>query len=191
MVFAAGFGTRMQPLTNHTPKPLIQIGKTCLLDHTLDLAKQAGLTKCVVNAHYLAEQIKDHLAGTTAHVVVEDEILDTGGGLKNAAPLLDGDMVITSNSDNIWNGENPFSKLLCASQVIGETALLVAHKDNVTGRSGPGDFELHDDGTLTRHGDYVFLGIQQIALHHVLAEHQSVFSMNVVWDKLIEQGKLF
>lgn len=189
MIFAAGFGTRMRPLTDKVPKPLVRIGDTTLLDHTLGLARLAKLGNIVVNAHYLSDQIESHLAGTDCHVISESEILDTGGGLKNAAHKFTGEYVITSNSDNIWRGENPF-QVLCQN-ARSETTLLVAQKDAVLGRNGPGDFDLSSKGHLTRGGDYVFLGVQIIELGPIISFNENIFSLNVIWDQLIAENRLF
>lgn len=192
MIFAAGFGTRMRPLTDHQPKPLIQIGNTTLLDHTIDLAYAANFRVPVVNAHYLSDQIHAHLVHhKDTRVVQENTILDTGGGLKNAAHLLNGEFVITSNSDNIWNGPNPFSTLVSAWKAEFPACLLCTKTTNTVGRSGPGDFDIDNDGKLTRGGDYVFLGVQIINKTLVTRIPDTVFSMNAAWDALIEQGKLF
>jgi GTP:adenosylcobinamide-phosphate guanylyltransferase len=102
MVFAAGFGTRMQPLTNNLPKPLISVGGRTLLDHSLDVANAASIEKTVVNTHYLGDQIKNHLFGQPYIVEHEPEILETGGGLQNARHHFSGPSVLTCNSDSVW-----------------------------------------------------------------------------------------
>jgi len=192
MIFAAGFGTRMRPLTDTLPKPLIQIGDTTLLDHTMGLATAAGLDVPIVNAHYLSDQISAHLSEHAETAVIhENPILDTGGGLKNAASRLSGDFAITTNSDNIWNGPNPFTTALSAWQPSMPACLLCAKTENTVGRIGPGDFSIDGDGKLTRGGDYVFLGVQIIDKTLVTAIPDEVFSMNRVWDVLIAQGSLF
>ena len=100
LLFAAGLGTRMAPLTNTLPKPLVEVADQPLLDHAL--AHCTGL-KVVVNAHYRANQIRDHLAGTGVLVSDEsDHLLETGGGLKRALPLLDSNPVLTMNTDAVW-----------------------------------------------------------------------------------------
>ena len=112
MVFAAGLGTRMGALTRDRPKPLIEVAGRCLLDHALDLVTGAGLTRPVVNLHYRGDQIARHLAGRDATLSWErDEILDTGGGLRAALPLLAGSPVFTLNSDAVWTGRNALVEL--------------------------------------------------------------------------------
>lgn len=192
MVFAAGFGTRMRPLTNTTPKPLLPVGQTCLLDHTIDLAQNAGVSRLVVNAHYLATQIENHLQDQRdVHVIVEDPILDTGGGLKNAAGHFDGPFVFTSNSDNIWAGQNPFSLLATQWKPHQRGLLLCAPVKKVIGRDGPGDFDIDPAGRVTRGGDFVFLGVQIISKEVVIQVPETVFSLNTVWDQLMLDGNLY
>lgn len=191
MIFAAGFGARMRPLTQNRPKPLLPIGDTCLLDHTLDLARAAGMGRMVVNAHYLADQVEDHLADQPEiSVIVEDTILDTGGGFKNALPQFEDTFIVTSNSDNIWAGANPFTTLLDGWTADMGARLVCAHMDQVRGRKGAGDFNIDANGMITRGGDFVYLGVQVIDRNLVSAIDQSIFSMNLVWDALIARNAL-
>lgn len=190
MIFAAGFGTRMLPLTRNTPKPLLGVGDTTLLDHTLALAQDAGLTNRVVNAHYHADQISAHLAGMAEQVVVEDPILDTGGGLKNAAPFFDNPHVFTSNSDAIWAGPNPFTILADGWDTTVDAMLLCVPIDRALGRIPPGDFVVNAAGSLQRGPDLVYTGIQIIRLELVSRFPETTFSLNKIWDPLIAQGRL-
>ena len=126
MLFAAGFGTRMGELTRSRPKPLIPVAGRALLDHALDLAAGAGLSRQVVNAHYLAEQVVAHLDGRGIPVAVETpEILDTGGGLRAALPLLGPGPVFTLNTDAVWTGPNPLVTLAGAWDPARMDALLL------------------------------------------------------------------
>ncbi|MEZ5686732.1 MAG: NTP transferase domain-containing protein, partial [Paracoccaceae bacterium] len=112
MLFAAGFGTRMGALTRHRPKPLIEVAGRPLLDHALDLARGAGVTRIVANTHYLGDQVRHHLAGTGVEISDEtEEILETGGGLRKALPLLGAGPVFTLNTDAVWTGENVITRL--------------------------------------------------------------------------------
>ncbi len=115
MLFAAGFGTRMGDLTKSRPKPLVEVAGRALLDHALSLVSGAGGARTVVNTHYLGDQIADHLAGKDIALSHEaPDILDTGGGLRNALPLLGQDTVMTLNTDAVWAGPNPLSLLNAA-----------------------------------------------------------------------------
>ena len=112
MIFAAGRGTRMAPLTDTRPKPLIEVAGRALLDYALDIADVAGIDRIVVNTHYLAHQIEDYLSHCRVSISHEDTLLDTGGGLRAALPLLGDGPVLTLNSDAVWQGPNPLEILL-------------------------------------------------------------------------------
>ena len=190
MLFAAGFGGRMQPLTANLPKPLISIAGRSLLDRTLELARAGGISKIVVNTHYLGQKIQDHLKNQPVTVVHETKILDTGGGLKNAYSHFEGPAVFTSNGDAIWSGPNPFKVLAKNWQDGCEALLLCAAVDQVQGRAEPGDFTVTEDGTVTRGGDWVYLGVQIIQLGAVKSITAKAYSLNLVWDQLIARGTL-
>ena len=190
MHFAAGFGTRMQPLTDETPKPLIEVAGQTLLDRTLDLALEGGIKKIAVNTHYLGSAIEKHLKDSSVDIFHEQNILDTGGGLKNASSAFNGSTVFTSNSDAIWSGENPFLFLAKHWEDDCDALLLCAQISNIHGREKPGDFDLSENGTINRAGNLVYLGIQIIRLSLVDEVSESVFSLNLIWDTLIERNRL-
>lgn len=190
MLFAAGFGTRMQPLTAETPKPLIEVAGQTLLDRTLDLASEGGMKKIAVNTHYLGSAIEKHLKDSSVDIFHEQNILDTGGGLKNASSAFSGSTVFTSNSDAIWSGENPFLFLAKHWEDDCDALLLCAQINNIHGREKPGDFDLSENGTIKRAGNLVYLGIQIIRLSLVDEISESVFSLNLIWDTLIERNRL-
>ena len=192
MMFAAGFGTRMRPLTLERPKPLVEVAGRSLIDHTLGLARAINPAPIVVNAHYLPDQIEAHFAGSDVECLVErPDILETGGGLKLALPRLGPGPVITTNTDMIWLGPNPFELMVAAWDAEVMDALLicvpVAH---VHGHPGAGDFVLDADRRITRGRDYVYGGIQIVKQAPVAQVPERVFSLNVVWDDLIAQGRL-
>lgn len=193
MVFAAGRGTRMAPLTDTRPKPLISISGQTLLDRALDLARQGGADRFVVNTHYLGQQIADHLAGSD--VVISDEsamLLETGGGLRNALPLLDAGPVITINPDVIWTGPNPVAALRAAWDPVRMDALLMlVPLPAAQGRQGGGDFAVDDTGRISRKGDLVYGGIQIIRPDLLNSVDEQVFSLNRLWDLQITQGRAF
>ena len=115
MIFAAGFGTRMGELTRSTPKPMLPLAGRPMIDHAIDLVRNAGIVRVVANTHYLADQIEPHLVRRDVVAVRETpEILETGGGLKAALPHLGADPVVTLNPDAAWTGSNPISTLLNA-----------------------------------------------------------------------------
>ena len=191
MIFAAGFGKRMRPLTADLPKPLVVVAGQSLLDRTLALAHVAGISKVIVNTHYLAHKIHNHLQDQPVKIIHEPEILDTGGGLKNARPLFRGAKAFTSNGDAIWSGPNPFSTLALHWQDKCDALLLCAPISQIHGRLAPGDFAVSNDGKITRGGDWVYLGVQIIRLGALNEITEKVFSLNVIWDLLMKRGTLY
>jgi len=193
MLFAAGFGTRMAPLTDTRPKPLVSVGGTALLDHARQFATPDIVDTIVVNTHYRGDQIKDHLAGTD--IIISDEtdtLLDTGGGLKKAIPLLTSQSVFTLNTDAIWTGQNPLQQLKDAWLPDDMDALLLlSHPKNATGHKGEGDFTVSETGRLSRGAGAVFLGAQVIKSSAIANIPEAAFSLNTVWNKLIASGRLY
>lgn len=190
MIFAAGFGTRMGDLTRSCPKPLIKVAGRTLLDQALDLARAGGAETLVVNTHYLSQQIADHLAGTDVLVSHEAEILDTGGGLRAALPLLGPDPVFTMNADVVWQGPNPLACLAEAWDPDTMDALLLCVPlAQTVGRKGGGDFTLHPDRTFTRGGDHVYTGVQILKTDLLAEIPEHVFSLNLLWNQMVEQGR--
>lgn len=189
MIFSAGLGTRMRPLTDTRPKPLIPVGGVTMIDRAVGLGTAAGCQPIVSNVHYLAEQMTSHLHARGITVSDEsDNLLDTGGGLKRALPMLGGRDVFTLNPDVLWFGPNPLT--LLAEQWQGRGALLLlVHLDQTYGRVGGGDFTL-EDGRITRGGPLVYTGAQVISSDAVADTPGDVFSLNVVWNRLAEQGQL-
>ena len=156
MVFAAGRGTRMGALTAACPKPLIPVAGRPLLDHALALAEDAQAAPIVVNTHYLGDQIAAHLQGRPIHLSPEAPLLlETGGGLRQALPLLGPGPVMTLNSDAVWTGANPLQQL--AARWDGarmDALLLLAHPAEARGHTGQGDFLLDGEGRLKRANGY-------------------------------------
>jgi MurNAc alpha-1-phosphate uridylyltransferase len=189
MVFAAGRGTRMGALTADRPKPLIEVAGRALLDHALALG--GACDPVVVNAHYLGGQIAAHLAGRGVAVSAEAELLDTGGGLKAALPLLGPGPLFTLNSDAVWTGPNPLETLAEAWAEGMEALLLLVPEARARGRQGPGDFALGADGRPVRGGPLVYTGAQLICPEPVAAEPEPVFSLNRVWDGCAARGTLY
>jgi MurNAc alpha-1-phosphate uridylyltransferase len=192
MLFAAGFGTRMGALTADRPKPLIEVAGQPLIDHALALAEGFGPLRRVANAHYRAGELEAHLAPRDVTVSREEpEILDTGGGLRHALPLLDADPVFTLNTDAVWSGPNPLRLLADAWDPARMDALLLCVPlENAVGRKGGGDFDILGDGRLSRGGDLVYTGAQIVKTKALHAVTEPVFSLNVIWNQMAEQGRL-
>ncbi len=193
MLFAAGFGTRMRPLTDTVPKPLIEVGGRALIDHTLDLARALDPRVIVVNGHYRAAQLATHLAGSGVIFRHETpDILDTGGGLKAALPDLGDGPVYTSNTDAIWSGPNPFRVLRDNWDAERMDALLLCVPvANANSHAGNGDFTLGSNGRLARGPGLVFGGVQIIQQDPVMRTNGTVFSLNRTWDQIAADGRLF
>ncbi len=202
MIFAAGLGTRMGALTRDRPKPLIEVAGRPLIDHALTLARQAGIERIVVNSHAHADMLEAHLAARAPDVRVAHEplLLETGGGLLAARPLLATGTAFTLNADMVWTGPNPLGALARdwpEARARGARGLLcLVPQDAAVGHSGPGDFFRAADGRLTRRGDaaradFVFAGAQILDLSVLDAWAPGAFSLNLVWDRLLADGALF
>ena len=191
MLFGAGFGTRMGDLTKTTPKPLISVAGKPLVDHAIEIAREAKIENIAINTHYLAEQIQDHFLGTGIEVVNEvPTILETGGGLKNALNILGTDPVITMNTDAVWRGNNPINELLSRWKPYEMDALLLLCKPSRTHGHQGGDFTLDDDGVISRGGSFVYNGLQIIKTDALSQIQQSAFSISKLWDIFTKSGTL-
>ncbi|EEW25233.1 nucleotidyltransferase family protein [Rhodobacter ferrooxidans] len=197
MIFAAGLGTRMGALTANRPKPLIHVAGKPLIDHALELADTARVSRKVVNLHYLPEQLAAHLA-PRPDVAISDEfaqILETGGGLRAALPLLGDGPVFTLNSDAVWTGRNPLDELRKAWEPAQMDALLLLlPASHAIGHSGHGDFLLDVSGRITRAKGApgaVYLGAQIIRTEGLADIPAQVFSLNLLWDQMIAEGRAY
>jgi MurNAc alpha-1-phosphate uridylyltransferase len=200
MVLAAGFGTRMGELTKDQPKPLIQVAGRALIDHSLDHCKAAGVHRAVVNLHYRGAQLKSHLNARNAPKIEyseETEILETGGGVVQALPQLAAPQFYTINSDAIWTGASPLQALRSAwvPDTMSALLLLVPTK-RALGYSRSGDFFVDPDHRVRRRGTAsrapnVFTGAQIITANAFDDAPAGAFSLNVIWDQLLAQGRLF
>lgn len=193
MLFAAGFGTRMGALTQHRPKPLIKVGGTALIDHALSLARQINPSVIVANTHYKADQMESHLRPLDVVLSPEQpDILETGGGLKAALPLLGPDPVFTMNTDALWRGPNPLQLLIKAWNPLRMDALLMCIPAQATlGHEGSGDFALSTTGCVQRGSGFVYGGVQIIRTEGLSDIHDQVFSLNLLWDQMLERDRLF
>jgi MurNAc alpha-1-phosphate uridylyltransferase len=202
MVLAAGLGTRMRPLTDTKPKPLVEVAGKALLDHTLDRLAAAGVERATVNVHYLADQIERHVAGRTRpRVIISDErgvLLGTGGGVVKALPTLGNDPFFHLNSDSIWiEGTTP--NLDRMAQAFDRSAmdalLLLAPTAESVGYSGRGDFTMGADGRLTRRDErdlapFVFAGVAILSPSMFTGAPSGEFSLTTLFDHAAEAGRL-
>lgn len=204
MVMAAGLGKRMRPLTATRPKPLVEVAGQPLIDHCLDRLRAAGVEKAVVNVHYLADSLEAHLARIEGiDIAISDEreeLLETGGGLVRALPLIDCDPFLSVNSDNLWiDGPVDALKLLASVWDDGamDALLLLVPHAQAHCHKGQGDFHLMQDGRIRRRkpgavAPFVFTGIQILSKRLFDAPHpDGPFSTNILWDAAIAEGRCF
>lgn len=192
MIFAAGFGTRMGDLTKDRPKPLVEVAGRPLIDHALEWVEAFGPDRVAVNMHYKAEMLRQHLANWGVLFSEEQpDILDTGGGLKAALPLLGDCSVFTMNSDAVWAGPNPLQHLLRSWDPDKMDALLLCIPvEAAVGYAGEDDYLIGSDGQLTRESGQVYSGLQIIKTKPVLDVEDRIFSLREVWRRLQSQGRL-
>ena len=202
MVFAAGLGTRMRPITNHIPKPLVEIGGRTMLDHMLDRLAEGGVTRAIVNVHHLADQIETHLKGRTRpEIVISDErekLLDQGGGIRKALPLIgDADFFIC-NTDAVWL-EGPHSTIAAMREAWRpdemDILLLVAATSGSVGVDWPGDFHMAPDGRLTKRAErevsaFVYAGVGIMRASLFADAQEDVFRLAPYFFRAAEAGRL-
>jgi MurNAc alpha-1-phosphate uridylyltransferase len=203
MVLAAGLGTRMRPLTDTLPKPLVQVAGQALLDHVLDRLADAGVTTAVVNVHHMADQIESHLKGRTRPTIaISDErgaLLDTGGGIVKALPLLGAAPFFHMNSDTVWiEGVTPNLGRLGAQfdPARMDILLLLASTTASIGYGGRGDFAMAPDGSLRRRAErevvpFVYAGAAVMSPGQFAGLKTEKFSLNRMFDRAIEAGRLY
>ncbi len=197
MLFAAGYGTRMGRLTADRPKPLVTVAGRPLLDHALALADAAEVRRMVINLHYRGQQIVDHLSGREdfGFSWERDVILETGGGLRQATPLLGESPVLTLNTDAVWTGTNPLTALMGAwDGTRMDALLLLAPAEAVLGHTGKGDFLMDANGRLARANGaagLVYLGAQIVRVEGLAEIKEPVFSLNRLWDRQIATGRIY
>ncbi|WP_241482653.1 nucleotidyltransferase family protein [Leisingera sp. ANG-M7] len=193
MLFAAGFGTRMRELTRDKPKPMIEVAGRPLIAHALDLAQAVQPARIAANVHYKPEPLKAFLEPKKVLISHEaPEILDTGGGLRHALPLLGSGPVFTMNTDAIWKGPNP---LLLAQEAWDpdrmDALLVCVPLERAAGRTGNGDFSADAEGRISRGGNLVYGGVQILKTEGLHDVEEQVFSLNVLWNRIAQAGRLF
>lgn len=204
LVLAAGLGKRMRPLTATRPKPLVRVAGKALIDHSLDRIAAAGIGQVVVNCHYLADALEAHLrkGAWPFTIAVSDErsqLLETGGGMVKAAPLLSGDPFLVVNSDNIWtDGPADTIELLARrwDPVRMDALLLLVRHAGAVGHSGRGDFHMDARGQISRRkpgrvAPFVYTGIQLVSRRFLRDAPTGPFSTNILWDSAIAEGRLY
>lgn len=203
MILAAGLGTRMAPLTAQRPKPLIKLMGKPLIDHAIDRLVQNGVDFIVVNVHYMADMLEEHLKRRSdVEIRIMDErgaILDTGGAVAKALPLFKGEPFFAHNSDSLWvegMGSNIGRMRARFDPDTMDALMLVAPTTTAIGYDGRGDFEMDSLGGLKRRGEmsvapFVWTGLQIVHPRLFEGAPTGRFSINPLWDRAIENGRLF
>ena len=202
MIMAAGFGTRMRPLTDDRPKPLVTVRGRTLLDHALDRLVAAGVKMVVINLHYRAQQVMDHLKNRRDLEIrysLEEEILGTGGGVVKALPLFEGESFFILNSDSVWV-EGYVAPLIAMQRVWDadrmDGLLLLAAMTTAMGYEGRGDFLLDVNGHIARvpertSSPFAYPGVQIVHPRLFAGAPAGSFSTNLMWDRAISKGRLY
>ena len=204
MIMAAGLGKRMRPLTATRPKPLVKVAGKAMIDHCLDKLWEAGITKVVVNAHYLPDALEAHLKSVSYpfEIRISDEraqLMETGGGLVQAEPLIEEDRFFCINSDNLWS-DGPTNSLQRLSERWDDdemdALLLLAPQTSAHNYKGAGDFRLDEHGRVTRRlpnrqAPFIYTGIQLLSKRLLRDAPDGPFSTNILWSRAIEEERLF
>ncbi len=203
MVLAAGLGQRMRPLTAARPKPLVEVAGQALIDHGLDRLERAGVATAVVNVHYFADALERHLGGRRRPRIAisdeRDELLDTGGGIARALPLLGDAPFYVQNSDSFWiEGARPNFDWLASAwdDARMDALLLLASSVTSVGYQGEGDFVMDSEGRLARRAErrvapFVYSGAAILHPRLFAGAPAGPFSLNLLFDRAIEAGRLF
>lgn len=205
MVMAAGLGKRMRPLTATRPKPLVQVAGKPLIAHVFDRLRAAGVERAIVNVHYLADVLEAYLANKVSglDVVISDEragLLETGGGLVKALPLIDCDPFLCVNSDNLWiDGPTDAIRLLASrwNDEAMDALLLLVPQARAHCHGGQGDFHIDGLGRITRRrrpgqvAPFVYTGVQLLSKRLIADAPEGAFSTNLFWQRAIEAGRAY
>ncbi|MBA3813599.1 MAG: nucleotidyltransferase family protein [Alphaproteobacteria bacterium] len=199
MILAAGLGTRMRPLTDKLPKPLISVAGKSMLERAFDHLRMAKLSRIVVNTHYLAPLITKRAKEIYPQTLIshEDILLETGGGIKKALPLLGNDPFFVLNGDSIWTGTTSLTEMEKSwSDTRMDALLLLVPLENAHGYEGVGDFFMDAQGRLCRpkrgqSAPYVYIGAQLLSPQLFQNSPYGAFSINLLWDRASENGRLY
>jgi MurNAc alpha-1-phosphate uridylyltransferase len=203
MIMAAGHGTRMRPLTNDIPKALVKVNGKAMVDHAIDRVKAAGISRIVINIHAHADKMRAHLeARNDDSIIISDEtdaLLETGGGIKKALPLLGDKPILTHNCDSIWiEGMGAtLPRLIDAFDPAEMDAMLVlAVTASIVGDVGRGDFTMEADGRIEWReprsvAPFMYTGVQIIKPQLFADIDEQAFSTTRVWRTLTEQGRAY
>jgi len=198
MILAAGFGKRMRPLTEKTPKPLIKVGPKNLLERSVELLIKMGIDELVINTHHLSQKIDNFLKIKNYEIAItlinEKKLLDTGGGILNATQKFGNNPFFVLNPDTIWN-KNYYEELKILENTYLEKnkpTLLLVNKANSHDKSFKGDFNFAENNHIARstNNQHIFTGAQIINRSIFASIRKKVFSMNEVWDQMAKEKNL-
>jgi MurNAc alpha-1-phosphate uridylyltransferase len=202
MVLAAGMGTRMRENSKKKPKPLVEVRERALIDHVLDRLAQAGVANAVVNVHYLADLLEEHLLPRKRpRISISDErkqLLGTGGGIAKALPLLGNAPFLLANSDSLWI-EPATSNLVRLARFFDrlrmDAALLLAAIESARGYEGRGDYSLEASGLLKRRPErgsapYVYMGVSILSPSLFDGAPRGAFGLSDLFDRAEKAGRL-
>ena len=203
MVLAAGLGTRMRPLTNTRPKCLVTVNGKTLMDHMLDRLAGAGITRVIVNVHAFADMLEAHLrTRRDLEILISDEraqLMETGGGVRQALHLLGDRPFIVCNTDSIW--EEPHGSAIKRlidgfDAATMDCRLMLADMNACLGFDTPGDFTMAPSGTIALRGSapsapWAYTGVQIVRSDIVAPEPVEPFSFKRIWERSIASGRLF
>ena len=199
MILAAGLGTRMRPLTLDTPKPLIRVGSKNLLERSINLLENHGIEKIIINVHHLGDQIEKFILNIKSNIKIDisnekNLLLDTGGGVKEGTKIFDKNPFFVLNPDTLWLS-NYLDEMKSLEKIFFENkkpSLLLVNKKLSFDTSFKGDFNLKDNiVSKDIENNFIFTGLQLIDRNCLNMINKKVFSMNEVWDKLIDENKLY
>ena len=199
MILAAGLGTRMRPLTLDTPKPLIRVGSKNLLERSINLLENHGVEKIIINVHHLGDQIEKFILNIKSNIKIDisnekNLLLDTGGGVKEGTKIFDKNPFFVLNPDTLWLS-NYLDEMKSLEKIYFENkkpSLLLVNKKLSFDTSFKGDFNLKDNiVSKDIENNFIFTGLQLIDRNCLSMINKKVFSMNEVWDKLIDENKLY
>ena len=198
MILAAGYGKRMMALTETIPKPLIKIGPKNLLERSIEVLIKIGVKEIVINIYYLSHEIEKFLKNKNyeadINLIKEEELLNTGGGIFNATKRFNNEPFFVLNPDTIWN-KNYYEELKMLENFYftnKKPVLLLVNKKKSHDKSFKGDFNFTNHQVIKREkiNNYIFTGAQIINRSIFSDVNEKTFSMNLIWDKLIQKKKL-
>jgi N-acetyl-alpha-D-muramate 1-phosphate uridylyltransferase len=202
VILAAGFGRRLNPLTLNCPKPLLKIGNETLLSNTIKFLEEYKINNVIINVHYLKEQIIEYISKKNFNLKItiieeKNKILDTGGGILNAIKHLSDEPILTINPDTVWNfsylKELSFMDQIFHLNKKNKCYMLLVNKNKSFDKDFKGDFNLKNNFINKKNKvelKYIYTGLQIIKPEVFFGLNKKIFSINKIWDKLIDNNEL-